>query len=173
MDLSGSPTTTAPPRWRRGRRLLGALALALVAFAAGRLSAQQAVTAETVSPPVSPALHTRTAHPGLERVQQQAPDDPRELIPLPGPGQQPGQQPGPGQTGECPLFLYQDGQLFRFDAPGGQPGGQPGQGGGSPELFPLQPVPPPGQPLPVPPRQEEPPLDLVRSDRHTTLLARR
>jgi hypothetical protein len=105
---------------------------------------------------------------------QLAPDDPRELLPLPGPGRQPGQQPvpGEGQTGECPLFLYQDGQLFRFDAPGGQPNGQPGPGG-SPELFPLQPVPPPGQPFPSPPLEESP-LDLVRLDaEHATLFARR
>lgn len=89
--------------------------------------------------------------------------DPRELIPLqPGPGQGPGQpQPGQGQGEECPLLIYQDGQLFRFDLPGQPlpgPGGPmpgPGMPGGSPELIPLDPnapsLPgPPSQPAPAP-----------------------
>ncbi|GAO75023.1 hypothetical protein [Meiothermus ruber] len=88
--------------------------------------------------------------------------DPRELIPLqpgPGPGQpQPGQEP----AAECPILIYQDGQLYRFDLPGqpmpGPGGPQPGPGmpGGSPELIPLEPntpsLPsPPPQPTPTPP----------------------
>lgn len=65
------------------------------------------------------------------------PNDPRELIPMPGPG---GNEPQPGQGGqpqECGIYLYQDGQLYQL-----QPGEQlPGQGEGSPELIPLNPVP--------------------------------
>jgi hypothetical protein len=151
-------TATRPVLWT-----LAALALALAAFAAGRLSAPQ--PQPLTNGPTMPAGHS--AAPTLLIQAQRAPDDPRELIPLPGPGQQPA--PGEGEAGECPLFLYQDGQLFRFDAPGGQPNGQPGQGG-SPELFPLQ---PPGQPFPLPP-QEEPNLDLVRlAPDHPALIARR
>ncbi|MCA9839278.1 MAG: hypothetical protein KC422_20365 [Trueperaceae bacterium] len=79
---------------------------------------------------------------------QQGPDDPRELLPVPGTGQ--GQQPGQGlvpQNGECPLYFYQDGQFFQM-----MPGqGFPGQNG-SPELIPLQPVPGfPGGPMPIDP----------------------
>lgn len=80
---------------------------------------------------------------------QQAPNDPRELIPLnpnQGQGRQPGQgqQPQPGQAPEdCPVMIYQDGQLFTFPRPGQQPGqgqgNQPGQPGGAQELFPLNP----------------------------------
>lgn len=85
--------------------------------------------------------------------------DPRELIPLqPGPGQP---QPGQGQGEECPILIYQDGQLFRFDQPGQPmpgPGGPlpgPGMPGGSPELIPLDPntpsLPSPSpQPAPLP-----------------------
>ncbi len=100
--------------------------------------------------------------------------DPRELIPLqPGPGQGPGagpSQPQEGQGQECPILIYQDGQLFRFDQPGqpmpGPGGPQPGPGmpGGSPELIPLDPstpslpIPPsPPAPAPVPPPQESSP----------------
>lgn len=87
--------------------------------------------------------------------------DPRELIPLqPGPGQGPG-QPQPGQGEECPILIYQDGQLFRFELPGqpipGPGGPQPGPGmpGGSPELIPLDPSTPslpspPSLPMPAP-----------------------
>lgn len=83
--------------------------------------------------------------------------DPRELIPLqPGPGQP---QPGQGQGEECPILIYQDGQLFRFELPGQQmpgPGGPlpgPGMPGGSPELIPLE----PGTPsLPSPPSSPQP-----------------
>jgi hypothetical protein len=79
---------------------------------------------------------------------QQAPNDPRELIPLGPNGQQPGQgqqpQPGQGQAPEdCPVQIYQDGQLFTFPRPGQQPGqgqgNQPGQPGGAQELIPLNP----------------------------------
>jgi hypothetical protein len=80
----------------------------------------------------------------------QAPNDPRELIPLGPNGQQPGQgqgqqpQPGQGQAPEdCPVQIYQDGQLFTFPRPGQQPGqgqgNQPGQPGGAQELIPLNP----------------------------------
>jgi hypothetical protein len=63
------------------------------------------------------------------------PNDPRELIPMPGPGSEP--QPGQGgQPQECGIYLYQDGQLYQLP-----PGQLPGQGGGSPELIPLNPVP--------------------------------
>ena len=74
--------------------------------------------------------------------------DPRELIPLGPNGQQPGQgqqpQPGQGQTpADCPVQIYQDGQLFTFPRPGQQPGqgqgNQPGQSGGAQELIPLNP----------------------------------
>jgi len=87
--------------------------------------------------------------------------DPRELIPLqPGPGQGPGQpQPSPGQGQECPILIYQDGQLYRFELPrqpmpgpgGPMPG--PGMPGGSPELIPLDPNTPS---LPSPPSQPSP-----------------
>ncbi len=91
----------------------------------------------------------------------QAPNDPRELIPLNPNGQQPGQgqqpQPGQGQApADCPVQIYQDGQLFTFPRPGQQPGQQPGQGqgnqsgqpGGAQELIPLNPGTPssPGTP---------------------------
>ncbi|RDI95508.1 hypothetical protein DV704_06395 [Meiothermus sp. QL-1] len=67
--------------------------------------------------------------------------DARELIPLPGPG---GPGAGPPQEGEeCPLLIYQDGQLYRFELPGPGPFGDP------PELIPLDPrTPPPPSPLP-------------------------
>jgi len=66
----------------------------------------------------------------LQQPLEPAPDA-RELIPLqPGPGQ------GPGE--ECPLLIYQDGQLFRFELPG-QPMPGPGMPNGSPELIPLEP----------------------------------
>jgi len=75
---------------------------------------------------------------------QLQPSDPRELLPLPGQGEDGGQGAAPG---ECPVYLYQDGQLFQL--PPGQPlPGQPTPGGGSPELIPLDPA--PGSPLPWP-----------------------
>ncbi len=82
--------------------------------------------------------------------QAPAPNDPRELIPLGPNGQQPGQgqgqqpQPGQGQApADCPVQIYQDGQLFTFPRPGQQPGqgqgNQPGQPGQGQELIPLNP----------------------------------
>ena len=65
-----------------------------------------------------------------------------ELLPLPGPGDQPGMGMVPD---EC-VYLFEDGQLYRM-LPG--QGGLPGQGDGSPELLPLEPVPNvPGFPIP-------------------------
>ena len=105
-----------------------AIGMVTLGFLGGRFSA-------TVSEP-----------PNLFYVQQ-TPDDPRELLPVPGPGQ--GQQPGQGmvpQNGECPLYFYQDGQFFQM-----MPGqGFPGQNG-SPELIPLQPLPGFPSPLPIDP----------------------
>jgi hypothetical protein len=76
------------------------------------------------------------------------PNDPRELIPLPGPGG--GTEPPPGQGGapqECGVYLYQDGQYYQLQ-PGQLPGGE-----GSPELIPLNPAPggPGGNPGPAAP----------------------
>lgn len=121
--------------------------------------------------------------------QQQAPGSPQELVPLPGgPGNQQGaggsqgQQPAPGQgqaQGDCQLFMFRDGRMFRFSpgqqglpgqqgAPGqqqGAPGQQPGAGqgnggpfgfGGPQELYPLQPLPSPGQPSPGQPSPRGP-----------------
>ncbi len=126
--------------------LIGGATIALSSFALGRITTPQ------------PTLEARVQTPRLIPVQdQQAPglgqqQTPQELIPLPGPGQQtPGQQPGPpvpGQgQGKCPVYIYQDGRLFQFPAPGQQPGQQPGQGngpgpgtpGGPQELIPLDP----------------------------------
>ena len=92
----------------------------------------------------APQVHNQfvsTQHlPKLQLVQD---SDPRELQPLPGPGQGFGLPQG---SEECPLYFFQDGQFFQM-----QPGqGFPGQEG-SPELFPLQPLPgAPGQPTPPP-----------------------
>lgn len=131
-----------------------ALSLAAAGFAAGRLSAP-----ETSQARAAPGMvFTQNAAPA--QPQQQAPDDPRELIPLTpgpgqGPGQQPGQQPGQGQQpAECPVQIYQDGRLYTFPQPGGQqPGQQPGQGPGPgpgtgqpQELIPLNPGAPGGNP---------------------------
>lgn len=88
---------------------------------------------------------------------EQDPNDPRELIPMPGPGG--GNEPQPGQGGqpqECGIYLYQDGQLYQL-----QPGQQlPGQGEGSPELIPLNPVPGgPGGPGPAAPPPPPPGIE--------------
>lgn len=145
-------------------RLLKPLGMGLVVmvllgmgFVAGRLSAQ---------PKQGGGLHVQHGVKlqtiQFDQQQQLLPaPDPRELIPLqPGPGQGPGQtQPGQGE--ECPILIYQDGQLFRFDLPGqqmpGPSGPQPGPGmpGGSPELIPLDPSTPslpspPSSPMPAP-----------------------
>ena len=120
-----------------------ALSLAAASFAAGRLSTSHAL--ESRAAPEVGIVLTQNSSP----VAPQAPNDPRELIPLGpgqqpgrGPGQQPGQQPGQG-TGECPVQIYQDGKLYTFPQPGQQPGQgngpQPGQPGQPQELIPLGP----------------------------------
>lgn len=137
-----------PPALKGLAFLVGGALIAVSSFGLGRLSAPQA------------SLELRAQMPRLTPVQdQQAPglgqqQTPQELIPLPGPGQQtPGQQPGPPipgqgqQPGNCPVYIYQDGKLYQFPAPGQQPGQQPGQGngpgpgipGGPQELIPLDP----------------------------------
>ena len=120
-----------------------ALSLAAASFAAGRLSTPHAL--ESRAAPEAGIVLTQNSSP----VAPQAPNDPRELIPLGpgqqpgrGPGQQPGQQPGQG-TGECPVQIYQAGKLYTFPQPGQQPGQgngpQPGQPGQPQELIPLGP----------------------------------
>jgi len=117
-----------------------ALSLVVAGFAAGRLSAPGALAS------------ILGATPGQPRAQLVQQGDPRELIPLnpqPGQGQGPGQGQPPGQgqqPQECPVYIYQDGQLYQFPAPGQQPGQQPGQGSGpgpggpgDQELLPLHP----------------------------------
>ncbi|MCS7068085.1 MAG: hypothetical protein RMK51_10410 [Meiothermus sp.] len=136
---------------------LGLVTMALLGmgFVAGRLSAQPGPGGS-----LEARQGVRLQPVQFDRQQLLPAPDPRELIPLqPGPGQGPGQpQPGQGQE-ECPILIYQDGQLYRFDLPGPQmpgPGGlQPGPGlpGGSPELIPLE----PGTPsLPGPPSSPTP-----------------
>ena len=151
-----------PRLWvRRLGWFLGGAALALMSFTVGRLSVS---SSETV--PESPST-VAAAKPFLMQ-NLEIPGDPRELIPLPGPGTQPGfgpgTQPGEGaQPAQCPVYLYQDGRFYQL-LPGregltpapGQPGGE-----GSPELFPLEPVPsipsPRTPPNPQPPRPSKPP----------------
>lgn len=126
------------------------IGLMMAGFVMGRLSAASLPLQQTASPPALFALPV------------QSPGDPREMIPLPGPGNQPGQQPGQGQE-ECPVLIYQDGQLYSFPRPGQQPGPGfgpgPGFPGGDPELIPLQPglpnptLPTPTEPAPTPPPQ--------------------
>ncbi len=86
----------------------------------------------------------------------------QELIPLPGPGQPlpvPGPAPQQGQD-QCPILLYQNGQLYQLTpAPG--PGPRDGQGrpGSPPEFFYLNPYQGPaipGLPQPLPQRPEGP-----------------
>ena len=115
-------------------------------FVAGRLSAQPK---QGGALQVQHGVKLQTIQ--FDQQQQLLPaPDPRELIPLqPGPG-----QPQPGQGEECPILIYQDGQLFRFDLPGQQMPG-PGMPGGSPELIPLDPSTPslpspPSSPMPAP-----------------------
>ncbi|WP_019586780.1 hypothetical protein [Deinococcus apachensis] len=132
--------------------------LALLAFgglAVGFVAGRQSAPAPTGSAPTPAALLRPIP---VQSVQGQAPDDPRELIPLvPGPnngteqGQSPGpQQPGqaPGQ-GECNVLMFKDGQMYRLQPGVPLPGQEPGQGqpGGDNELLPLQPF---NQPLPQP-----------------------
>ncbi len=117
------------------------VALAGASFAAGRLSAFSSSGA--VTPETRPVVTlTQNSSPA-----PQAPNDPREMIPLgPNGGQQPGQKPGqqPGQQpAQCPVQIYQDGKLYTFPQPGQQPGPgngpQPGGPGQPQELIPINP----------------------------------
>ncbi|MGL4609493.1 MAG: hypothetical protein ACRCYY_07375 [Trueperaceae bacterium] len=83
-----------------------------------------------------------------ENEAERDPNDPRELLPVPSPGN--GEGGGPPE--ECGIYLYQDGQYYQLQ-PGQLPGGE-----GSPELIPLNPVPggpgnpgSPGRPSAPPP----------------------
>ena len=130
-----------------------------------------------VSAPLNTLAEARASLPNVQLVQnaqrpQQAPNDPRELIPLnPNQGQQPGQgqrpQPGQGQAPQnCPVQIYQDGQLFTFPRPGqqlGQGGQQPGQPGGAQELIPLNPSAPSSPSFPSQPTPNTPALPTPRS----------
>jgi hypothetical protein len=94
-------------------------------------------------------------------VQNPGQNDPRELIPMPGPGQLaplPGmpQESLPGD-GSCPLYFFHDGQFFEFQPgmPGAAPFGER-NGEGDPELFPLDPAPGAPRPRQEPPRQPPP-----------------
>ncbi|MCS7058212.1 MAG: hypothetical protein NZ849_07425 [Meiothermus sp.] len=130
-------------------RFLGFVLLLGLAFGLGRWSAPS----EGLNPQPFGGQAVRVQFDPQQPLQ--AAPDARELIPLlPGPGQGPGTgSPQEGQ--ECPLLIYQDGQLYRFELPGQpMPGGPlpgPGMPEGSPELIPLEPQAP--QPSP-PPRQE-------------------
>jgi hypothetical protein len=116
-----------------------------VGIAVGRLGhpSPTAETAVATPPPlfrlafVPEGLLIQDNQQGQDDTPERDPNDPRELIPMPGPG---GNEPQPGQGGqpqECGIYLYQDGQLYQL-----QPGQQlPGQGEGSPELIPLNPMP--------------------------------
>lgn len=128
--------------------VIGGALIAVSSFALGRITApQQLLQARVQTPRLIPVQDQQA--PGLGQQQT-----PQELIPLPGPGQQtPGQQPGPPlpgqgqQPGNCPVYIYQDGKLYQFPAPGQQPGQQrgpgngpgPGTPGGPQELIPLDP----------------------------------
>ncbi len=127
--------------------LMGGVGLMLLSFTAGRLSTTSTLASE-------PTIEASSAsEPGLLLVQNlDTSEDSRELIPLPGPGVGPDMQPG---EEECPVYLYQDGQLYRLMP--GQPDGQAPGRGGSRELFPLEPLPrtppsPPEEPSPPRPR---------------------
>ncbi len=116
---------------QRALKTLGVLALVGIAFFAGRFSNTNQIDSNA---------QAQTEKLELFLVQD---NDPRELQPFPGPGDNFGLPQG---SEECPLYFFQDGQLFQME-----PGeGLPGQNG-SPELFPLQPVPPnQRQPAPAP-----------------------
>lgn len=125
-----------------------AMAFSLVMFAAGYwVGSRSAPASLQVVGALQQVGQLRLAQFDQQQLLQPAPD-PRELLPLqPGPGQGPGRTQGE----ECPLLIYQDGHLFRFDLPG-QPLPGPGVRGGSPELIPLDPSqPPPPMPAPIPP----------------------
>lgn len=125
-------------------RLAGVASLLLLGFLLGRLSVAPSLVvwlgpdeklrhdAASEMPPPQTAFLIQATQPE---------NDPRELLPLPG---NPGQDGQGGGEGECPIYLYQDGQLFQF-APG-QPG-FPGDGGDQ-ELFPLTPPAAPRTPSP-------------------------
>jgi hypothetical protein len=158
--------------------ILCGAALLGVGFAAGRFSAPELLQASP-EPARAALLLTQNQTPN-GGTPQQAPNDPRELIPLgpqPGQGQggaQPQPQPGQGQAPEdCPVMIYQDGQLYTFPRPGQQPGQQqPGGGNGrgqqpgqGQELIPLDPGGPsgPGAPgLPAPSVPNPTPSDPAR-----------
>ncbi len=135
---------------------LGGLA---VGFVAGRSSTPVPITS-------APTPLMRSIP--VQSIPGQAPDDPRELIPLvpgpgdgPGQGQRPGPQP-PGQApgqGECNVLLFRDGQMYRLQPGVPPPGQEPGQGqpGGDGELFPLQPI---DSPFPQPDQPAAPEPDL-------------
>jgi hypothetical protein len=180
-DYTGSMKT--PSMILCGAALLGA------GFVVGRISApdsslvvgQNALERPTqLLTTVMPLSLTQNQTPN-GGTPQQAPNDPRELIPL---GPQPGQgqggaqpQPGQGQAPEdCPVMIYQDGQLYTFPRPGQQPGQQPGQGSGNgpgqgqgQELIPLDPGAPggspssPGSPAPSVPSPTIPTIPSPRS----------
>jgi hypothetical protein len=125
----------------------------------GRLNVPAPATETTATTP-TPLFRFAFVPEGLlvqDNLPERDPNDPRELIPMPGPGG--GNQPQPGQGGqpqECGIYLYQDGQLYQL-----QPGQQlPGQGDGSPELIPLNPVPGgPGGPSPAAPPPPPPGIE--------------
>ncbi|PNY79435.1 hypothetical protein [Deinococcus koreensis] len=140
---------------------LGALA---VGFALGRSAAPASPNASSAN-----AASSGTARPvaalsavlppssAQGQASPQAPDDPRELIPVvPGSGDRPAPgspQPRPGE-GECTVLMFRDGQFYRMQPGPPPPGGTPRSGDG--EVFPLQPLqPPPGLGTPLP---DQPPF---------------
>ena len=130
-----------------------AFALLGAGFFLGRVSLPSATFEAREPQSLTAVVMVQNAAPQTpQSTPQPAPNDPRELIPLGPNGQQPGQgqgqQPGQGQApADCPVQIYQDGQLFTFPRPGQQPGQQPGQGqgqqpgqpGGAQELIPFNP----------------------------------
>ena len=141
LDIDNSANERDPNTASKRLWLTGAVCLMLFSFVLGRWTAGKATHVIT---PQEDSLVSRTLHSQMPLlIQDTQPDnDPRELLPLPG---NPGQQGQGGGEGECPIYLYQDGQLFQF-APGtpGFPGGD-----GDQELFPL--VPPSAPRTPSPP----------------------
>jgi hypothetical protein len=140
--------------------MAGVLVVAAVAFAAGWVvgsrSPGQASTHAEPGSAVAPVHAGAGITAGVDTAPllsdhglvQGGPVDPRELIPLPGPGD------GQGQAipEEC-LPLFGEGEL---PLPGP---GDFGPGGGPQELIPLEPVPRrgPGGPSPAPPQPRDPP----------------
>lgn len=149
-NREAGPTATLNPRgWMRAAlRPLGLSAAGLGLLAAGFFVGRSSAPVALPLAPQTVAQSYAESH-SISALVQSTPNDPRELIPLPG-------RPGEGQPGgeECPIYLFQDGELFELP-PGSQPGGTE-PGGGSPELFPLRPRPgtprrSPGQPRTPPP----------------------